>query len=139
MSEVQAHLSQVTNRLGYPSLTDHQRKAVAEFVSGHDVLVVLPTSSGKSVCFASFLWLFDALRGTSKSSICRGSGTSEFTNDGPSTKKSLSLVFVNAASVQNDPDLNRKVSEGMYQLVYIGPEMLIGQQIYRDILLNPVY
>ena len=55
------------------------------------------------------------------------------------TKKGLSSVFVNTVSVQDDPDLNRKLNEGMYQLVYIGPEMLFGQQIYRDMLMNPVY
>ena len=48
MSEVR--LIQVTNRLGYLSLSDNQQKAVVEFVGGRDVLVVLPTVySGKSV------------------------------------------------------------------------------------------
>ena len=60
MSEVQARLSQVMNRLGYSSLSNHQQKAVVEFVGGHDVLAVLPTGSGKSVCFASLPWLYDS-------------------------------------------------------------------------------
>ena len=41
MSEVR--LIQVTNRLGYLSLSDNQQKAVVEFDGGRNVLVVLPT------------------------------------------------------------------------------------------------
>ena len=43
LSEVQAQLSHVTNKLGYPSLSDHQQKAVIEVVDGRDVLSVRPT------------------------------------------------------------------------------------------------
>lgn len=31
------------------------------------------------------------------------------------------------------------MSEGRYQLVYIGPEMLIGKDVYREMLLNNLY
>ena len=31
------------------------------------------------------------------------------------------------------------MSEGRYQLVYIGPEMLIGKDFYREMLLNNLY
>ena len=54
ISEVQARPSQVTNRLGYPSLSDHQQKAVVEFVGSRDVSVVLRSGSRKSVCFAPY-------------------------------------------------------------------------------------
>ena len=50
-------------------LSDNQRKAVVEFVSSRNVLVVLHTGSGRLVCFASLSWLFDALRGTGEASI----------------------------------------------------------------------
>ena len=122
------------NRLGYSSLSDHQQKAVVEFVGGHDVLVVLPTGSGKSVCFASLPWLY-----TSIVMVVAPLNSIMMDQVSTFTKKGLSSVFVNAASVQDDPDLNRKLNEGMYQLVYIGPEMLIGQPIYRDMLMNPIY
>ena len=45
MSEVQARLSQVMDMFGYPSLSNHQRKAVVEFISGRNVLVVLPIAA----------------------------------------------------------------------------------------------
>ena len=47
---------QVKEKLGYSDLTIHQQQAILKFVSGCDVLVVLPTGSGKSVCFAVLPW-----------------------------------------------------------------------------------
>ena len=41
---VAAYLNQLGERLGYSDLTIHQQQAILEFVSGHNVLVVLPSS-----------------------------------------------------------------------------------------------
>ena len=135
-------LKQVGEKLGYSALTIHQQEAILEFVSGRDVLVVLPTGSGKSVCFAVLPWLFDALRGTEGTSIVViVSPLNSLMKDQVDSfsRKGLSSVFINSASVKNDPSLSVKVSKGMYQLVYIGPEMLIGQHLYREMLLSQVY
>jgi len=35
---------------------------VTAFVKGNDVFVFLPTSGGKSLCYACLPWVFDALR-----------------------------------------------------------------------------
>ena len=69
--EHEKHLWAVGERLGYRNLTDPQHEAILQLVGGRDVLVVhvLPTCSGKSVCFAVLPWLFDALRGVTDSSI----------------------------------------------------------------------
>ena len=54
---------QATQRLGYPSLRENQYKAVFSFLNGNDVFVILPTGSGKSLCFAVLRFAFDALHG----------------------------------------------------------------------------
>ena len=50
--------------MGFDSPTENQTSAIEIFVRGHDVLISLPTGSGKSVCFASLPWVFDRLRQT---------------------------------------------------------------------------
>ena len=38
-------------RLGFRSLKPEQRKAIRNFMDGKDVMVVLPTGFGKSLCY----------------------------------------------------------------------------------------
>ena len=49
-------------KLGYDRPTQEQAQAVRRFMLGSDVLVMLPTGSGKSLCYASLLYIFDSLR-----------------------------------------------------------------------------
>ena len=54
-------------RLGYEKPTEEQSQVIREFVSGQDVLVILPTGSGKSLCFFALPLVFDCLRRTADS------------------------------------------------------------------------
>ena len=65
-------------------------------------------------------------------------GTKNRGHIGTFDKKGLSSVFVNAASVQDDPDPNPKLNEGITIGIYWS-RMMIGQQICYDMLMNPVY
>ena len=49
-------------KLGYDRPTQEQAQAVRTFVLGSDVFVMLPTGSGKSLCYASLPYIFDSLR-----------------------------------------------------------------------------
>ncbi len=49
--------------LGYRSPTEDQMLVVVDFVAGLDVFAVLPTGSGKSLCFVALPFVFDKLRG----------------------------------------------------------------------------
>ena len=51
--------SSITN---YCIHTQEQAQAVRTFVLGSDVFVMLPTGSGKSLCYASLPYIFDSLR-----------------------------------------------------------------------------
>ncbi len=59
---VQDAIGEALRNLGYDRPTEHQARALFEFVSGKDVLVLLPTGSGKSVCFVALPLVFDILK-----------------------------------------------------------------------------
>ena len=50
-------------KLGYPLLRENQLKAVKSFMQGNDVFLILPTGSGKSLCFSVLPFAFDYLYG----------------------------------------------------------------------------
>ena len=56
---IAAALANASCRLGYQCLTTEQRKAVIHFVSGKDMLISLPTGSGKSLCYGLLPFVFD--------------------------------------------------------------------------------
>ena len=68
-SEIQAAVEASAYRLGFQHLREEQKEAVVSFVSGKDVLVLLPTGSGKSLCYSLLPWTFDKLRQTPNMSI----------------------------------------------------------------------
>jgi len=49
-------------KLGYDRPSEDQALAIRNFVLGSDVFVMLPTGSGKSLCYASLPYVYDALR-----------------------------------------------------------------------------
>ena len=49
-------------KLGYDHPTQEQAQAVRSFVLGSYVFVMLPTGSGKSLCYASLPYIFDSLQ-----------------------------------------------------------------------------
>ena len=50
--ELDGVISLASERLGYPDLRPEQRSAIHSFMEGNDVFIALPTSSGKSLCYA---------------------------------------------------------------------------------------
>ena len=54
--------------MGYDSPTENQKSAIDSFVQGNNVFISLPTGSGKSLCYASLLGVFDRLRQVIKAS-----------------------------------------------------------------------
>ena len=45
-------------KMGYDRPTNDQKKAVEAFALGKDVFILLPTGSGKSLCYACLLHIF---------------------------------------------------------------------------------
>ena len=52
---------EVFQKLGYDRPTQEQAQAIRSFVLGSDVFVMLPSGSGKSLCYASLPYSFDSL------------------------------------------------------------------------------
>ena len=53
-SDMQMTVLMAVQRLEYDQPTSDQSQAIEAFVDGKDVLVCLPTGSGKSLCFPVF-------------------------------------------------------------------------------------
>ena len=62
IDRIQACVTQVAGLLGYTSLKVEQRLCLAEFISGRDVFVVLPTGFGKTACFTTLPFAFDLVQ-----------------------------------------------------------------------------
>ena len=107
MKRATACLGEVAREFGYSSLSTHQQEAILKFVSGTDVLVVLPTGSGKSICFAVLPWLFDSLRGHMlKSIVLVIAPLNSLMKDQviSFTQRGLKAASVNASAISEDPD-----------------------------------
>ena len=61
MAEVSRVVDHVAMSLGYVS-KDEQRAVITSFVQGNDVMAILPTGFGKSLCYTSLSMIFDELR-----------------------------------------------------------------------------
>ena len=58
-------------KLGYSKLRHQQVRAVKNFVQGNDVVVSLPTGSGKSLCYYILPATFDSLFGADSRHLAR--------------------------------------------------------------------
>ena len=65
---MEAVVEEVCSSFGY-TLKHEQKKVILNFVNGNDVFGILPTSYGKSLCFACLPSIFDKLRSDGLSSI----------------------------------------------------------------------
>ena len=62
-------IHEAVTKLGYSRASNDQVVAIREIVLGRDVFVMLPTGSGKSLCYAALPYVFYSLRGENKASI----------------------------------------------------------------------
>ena len=136
-------------RLGYEKPTEEQRQAIREFVIGQDVVVILPTGSGKSLCFVALPLVFDCLRHTADSSIALTVMDSSIhcsivvvmspltaLMKNQVTKYGRSYAFIGG---ETDESCSLALFRGDYQLVYVNPEAIIAVPRWREMLRSPVY
>ena len=60
--DINSAISYALKTLGYDRPTLEQERTIREFVSGRDIFVISPTSSGKSLCFVALPLVFDHIR-----------------------------------------------------------------------------
>ena len=136
---VEAVVPAAAESLGYDSLKPEQQRVVTEFVLGRDVLVVLPTGSGKSLCYGCLPRVFDSLKGMeSKSIVVVVTPLIALMKDQVTTftAKGLSAAYVSA---ETDIKTRDMIYEGQFQLIFIGPEQLLGKRKWRVMLRNDIY
>ena len=138
---IQEALCHATAELGFLELREQQKITVRHFLQGNDVFVCLPTGSGKSLCYCLLPKVFDTLRScvsaATKSIVVVISPLIALMKDQvrQMSQRNISAVYVGDA----DEELETKICDGKFQLVYMSPEALLTNQMWRDMLLSPVY
>lgn len=131
--------------LGYDKPTAEQAEAVSQFVCGRDVLVILPTGGGKSMCFMTLPLVFDNLRKNvvQFQSICASvvvvvSPLVSLMKDQVRlySKKGVRCAFI--GEIMEDTEI-QAVLNGGYQVVYASPESFLTIPRWRDMLSAKIY
>ena len=128
-----------TASLGFKDLKPLQEEAIRAYVNGRNVLVVLPTGFGKSICYGCLPYVFDILRATNNTSIAiivsplvslMVDQVSKFNRMGIS-----SGMITSGMSFEN----LKKVEKGEFQLLFISPEALLATRMWRALLIEEPY
>ena len=157
-------ISSSAAEMGLNPLKEKQLEAVMAFLGGRDTFVSLPTGYGKSIVYAILPLVFDKIRGRTSTEMelrvsrgcfnhvlvtvyigTRGSIVVCVTpltaimldQKAKFTPRGLKAEFVGEA--QDDPQSIKAVVEGLAQLVYISPESLVENVVYRRMLLSTPY
>ena len=112
---------------------------IQRFMEGHDIFVSLPTGSGKSLCYWSLPGAFDYMKDNHHASsiVIVVSPLTALMKDQVKSlcKKGVKAIHVDAP---NDNVL-KEIHQGVYQLLFFGPEELLCNLEWRDMLLSTVY
>eukprot|EP00731_Ephydatia_muelleri_P011886 Em0006g780a len=126
-------------RLGYASIRLNQLNAIKSFMEGNDIFVILPTGSGKSLCFTVLPFAFDCLYQRDSSIVIVVSPLIALMKDQVATLNSKGLSAAYLSSEMNDRAQQERILRGEVQVLYIGPELLMLNTLWRDMLTTPVY
>ena len=137
-TNIQVAIDTAKEKLGYEELRPSQKEAILSFLKGADVFVCLPTGSGKSLCYSLLPAAFDHLKGQTKESIVIVvSPLIALMKDQVRSMNERDVTAVYAGDI--DLETEREICEGRYQLVFMSPEALLGDNRWRDMLISPVY
>ena len=152
-------LSDVSSELNI-QLKDQQVEAILKFCQGHDVFVSLPTGFGKSMSYAL---LFDKMRGKSTcfmiamflnfiimflnfiitaqpgSIVVCVSPLIAIMKEQAARFSALGISAEFVGEDQTDPRVKSRVLRGNVQLLFISPENLLCNWVYRNMLLTDQY
>jgi ATP-dependent DNA helicase RecQ len=113
-------LDTLKKNFGYTAFRPLQEEAIAEFLSGRDVVVLMPTGGGKSLCFQIPALIFPGVTIVISPliSLMKDQVDSLNTNGVPAT-------FINSSI--DGFELQRRMDDavlGKYKLIYMAPERL---------------
>lgn len=135
---VLAAIGEAGRRLGYQEVREKQREVVFNFIKGKDVFVSLPTGSGKSLCYSILPWTFDVLKKQQQSIIVVVSPLVALMKDQVAsfTSRGLSSIYIGEV---NSEEKVARVHEGKYQVIFFSPELLLNDEVWRDMLQSSMY
>ncbi|MCQ2379325.1 MAG: RecQ family ATP-dependent DNA helicase [Victivallaceae bacterium] len=118
---------------GYQEFLDNQQEVVDAVLSGDDILVVMPTGAGKSLCYQLPMM------------ICEGYGIVAspliaLMQDqvGSLQSRGLPAAFINSTiDIQEQRDIMRRVLDGEIKLLYVAPERFDAPVFRRFLYNNP--
>ena len=125
-------------------MTEEQYEAVSNFVAGQNVLVSLPTSMGKSLCYLVLPVVFEYLRSPSAAAAPLGKSilvvvsplkclmedqVARFSSRGVRSTKEKCKQSV----------LGQDVENGQYQIVFFSPECMLTELKWREMFRSEVY
>lgn len=106
---------------GYDEFRDGQEEIIDQIMSGRDVMCIMPTGAGKSVCYQIPAILLDGITIVVSPLI-------SLMNDQVSTltRSGIRAAFLNSSLTQKQYDKAiLQAQDGMYKIVYVAPERLL--------------
>lgn len=128
--------------LGYESPTNEQSDIIMSFIKGHDLFVVLPTGSGKSMCFVTLPLVFKRLIEPSDQIkfpiVVAITPLTSLMKDQVKKYggKGLRCAFIGDTCSDFDKE---SIVSGRFNLLYASPEALLTNSEWRSMLHNECY
>ncbi|MCX5762836.1 MAG: DNA helicase RecQ [Gemmatimonadetes bacterium] len=117
-------LSILSTTFGYPAFRGHQAEVIEHVANGGDALVLMPTGSGKSLCFQIPALMRDGVCVVVSPLIA-------LMQDQVAALHELGVraAFLNSSlSASEAADVERQVRNGELDLVYVAPERLLTER-----------
>ena len=143
---VEAAMMASAKRMGFGRVYEEQKDAVLSFIAGRkDVLVLLPTGKGKSLCYLLLPWTFDSLRGERSGDdsaivVVVSPLVALMTDQSNSAaEKGLSAAVWSTAQTESARQSRANIVNGLVQVVFVSPEALFENRKWHVILQSEVY
>lgn len=111
------------NYFGYDSFREGQEKVINQILSGRDVLAIMPTGAGKSLCYEIPALMFDGITIVISPLI-------SLMQDQVTALKDFGINATYINSSLNDNEMKSRLDEvtnNKYKIVYVAPERLESQ------------
>jgi ATP-dependent DNA helicase RecQ len=112
---------------GYSEFREGQEEIISNICAGRDVVGIMPTGAGKSICYQIPAMMFDGV------SIVISPLISLMKNQVQSlTQVGISAAYINSSlSADEYDDILRRASHGDFKVIYVAPERLIAPDFIK--------
>jgi ATP-dependent DNA helicase RecQ len=114
---------------GLPSFKEEQQMLIGEILSGKDVLGVLPTGYGKSLCYQIPALIFHRPTIVVSPLISLMKDQVDALKD-----RGIAATYINSSlTLEESNERKRNIRKGLYKLIYVSPESLKSKR-FTDLL-----